>query len=47
MRVGIYDQDLNGQNKKGEEFKVNAFDDLGKLLDEVDAVDIVATTNAF
>ncbi len=44
--VGIYDQDFERAKQVGEEFKVNAFDDLGKLLDEVDAVDIVATTSA-
>lgn len=44
--VGIYDQDFERAKKVGEEFKVKAFDDLGKLLDEIDAVDIVATTSA-
>ena len=44
--VGIYDQDFERAKQVGEEFKVKAFDDLGKLLDEVDAVDIVATTSA-
>jgi len=44
--VGIYDQDFERAKQVGEELKVKTFDDLGKLLDEIDAVDIVATTSA-
>ncbi len=44
--IGIYDQDLERAKQVGEEFKVKPFDHLEKLLDEVDAVDIVATTSA-
>lgn len=44
--IGIYDQDFERAKEVGKEFKVKAFDDLEKLLDEIDAVDIVATTSA-
>lgn len=44
--VGIYDRDLELAKQVGNEFNIRTFDDLEKLLDEVDAVDIAATTSA-
>jgi len=44
--IGVYDRDLELAKQIASEFKVKAFDDPGKLLNEVDAVDIVATTSA-
>ena len=44
--IGIYDQDLERAKQIGAEYKVKAYDDLDKLLDDIDAVDIVATTSA-
>lgn len=44
--VGIYDQDYERAKQVGEEFKVKVYDSFSKLLDETDAVDIVATTSA-
>ena len=44
--VGIYDKDFSVAQKVGEEFKIKSFESLPKLFDEVDAVDIVATTSA-
>ena len=44
--VGIYDKDFECAKKVGAEFKIKPFENLDELLDEVDAVDIVATTSA-
>lgn len=44
--IGIYDRDLERAKQVAGEFKVKSFEDLNKLLNEVDAVDIVATTSA-
>ncbi len=44
--VGIYDRDLERAKQVAGEFKVKSFDDPDKLLNEIDAVDIVATTSA-
>lgn len=44
--VGVYDKDVSVAKSVGEEFKVKWFDSLPKLFDEVDSVDIVATTSA-
>lgn len=44
--IGIYDRDLERAKQVAGEFKVKAFEDPDKLLNEIDAVDIVATTSA-
>ncbi len=44
--VGIYDIDEEKLKQTADEFKVKPFTDLNLLLDEVDAVDIAATTSA-
>ncbi len=44
--VGIYDKDFSVAQKIGAEFNVKPFECLSGLLDEVDAVDVVATTSA-
>ncbi|MFA7229459.1 MAG: Gfo/Idh/MocA family oxidoreductase [Melioribacteraceae bacterium] len=44
--IGVYDRDFERAKAVGDEFNVTAYDDLGKLLDAADAVDIVATTSA-
>src|SRR3989339_2265821 len=44
--IGIYDRDSECARKVASEFKVKSFDDPNRLLDEIDAVDIVATTSA-
>ncbi|MFA5806224.1 MAG: Gfo/Idh/MocA family oxidoreductase [Melioribacteraceae bacterium] len=44
--VGIYDRDFERAKQVAGEFKVKSFDDPDKLLNEIDAVDIVATTSA-
>ena len=44
--VGIYDKDFDAANKTAAEFKVEAYENLEKLYDEVDAVLIIATTSA-
>jgi len=44
--IGIYDRDLECAKKVASEFKVKSFEDPDKLLNEIDAVDIVATTSA-
>jgi len=42
--VGFYDYDQNEVNAVCEEFKLKYYDDPAKLLDEVDAIDIVTPT---
>ncbi len=44
--IGIYDRDLERAKQVAGEFKVKSFEDPDKLLNEIDAVDIVATTSA-
>ncbi|MBI5731094.1 MAG: Gfo/Idh/MocA family oxidoreductase [Ignavibacteriales bacterium] len=44
--IGIYDKDLERAKQVAGELKVKSFDDPDKLLNEIDAVDIVATTSA-
>lgn len=44
--VGIYDRDSECARKVADEFKVKSFENPVKLLNEIDAVDIVATTSA-
>jgi predicted dehydrogenase len=44
--IGIYDQNIEQAKIVGNEFNVKVFDNIEKLLDEVDGVDIVATTSA-
>src|SRR3989339_1712357 len=44
--IGIYDRDSECAKQIASEFKVKSFDDPNRLLDEIDAVDIVATTSA-
>ena len=44
--VGVYDKDYQVAQKVAAEFKVKAFENISKLFDEVDAVDIVSTTSA-
>jgi predicted dehydrogenase len=44
--IGVYDKDLERAKQVAVEFKVKLFEDLDKFLDEIDAVDIVATTSA-
>lgn len=44
--MGIYDRDSGCAKQVASEFKVKSFEDPDKLLDEIDAVDIVATTSA-
>ena len=44
--IGIYDRDSERAKQVAGEFKVKSFDDPDKLLNEIDAVDIVATTSA-
>src|SRR3989339_1617467 len=44
--IGIYDRDSECAKKVASEFKVKSFEDPDKLLNEIDAVDIVATTSA-
>lgn len=44
--IGIYDKDTERTKEVGNEFNVMPFDNLEKLLESVDAVDIVATTSA-
>lgn len=44
--IGIYDRDSERAKQVASELKVKSFEDQDKLLDEIDAVDIVATTSA-
>ena len=44
--VGIYDKDPQQSKKVAEEFGVKQYDKMEILLNDVDAVDIVATTSA-
>jgi predicted dehydrogenase len=44
--IGIYDRDSERAKQVAGEFKVRSFEDPDKLLNEIDAVDIVATTSA-
>lgn len=44
--VGVYDLDYERAKSVSEEFGTKAFKEINDLLDEVDAVDIVATTSA-
>ncbi|MBU2493624.1 MAG: Gfo/Idh/MocA family oxidoreductase [Bacteroidetes bacterium] len=44
--IGIYDRDIEKSKAVGEEFKVKVFENMDDLLDNVDAVSIVATTSA-
>ena len=44
--VGIFDNNFSVAQEAGSEFKVKAFEKLDDLLNEVDAVSIVATTSA-
>lgn len=42
--VGIYDVDLNTARETSEKFEVPQFDDLNRLINQVDAIDIVSPT---
>ncbi len=44
--IGIFDLDIEKAKSVAAEFNVKAFDTIDNLLNEVDAVDIVATTSA-
>ena len=44
--IGIYDKDTEKAKAVGEEFNVKVFENLDDLLNDVDAVSIVATTSA-
>lgn len=44
--IGIYDLDFERAKTVANEFGIKAFQELDILLDEVDAVDVVATTSA-
>jgi len=44
--IGIYDRDSECARKVASEFKVKSFENPDELLNEIDAVDIVATTSA-
>jgi len=44
--IGIYDKDLERAKQVAGEFKVKSFENRNELLNEIDAVDIVATTSA-
>jgi predicted dehydrogenase len=44
--IGIYDVDLERAKIVAEEFELKYFEDYSELLNNVDAVDIVATTSA-
>ncbi|MDA3860335.1 MAG: Gfo/Idh/MocA family oxidoreductase [Melioribacteraceae bacterium] len=44
--IGVYDKDISAAELVADEFKTKAFLDLDNLLDEVDAVIIVAATKA-
>ena len=44
--VGIYDKEPQQSKSVANEFGVKQYTDLNSLLDEVDAVDVVATTSA-
>ena len=44
--IGVYDLDTEKAKQTAEEFEVKAFDELNELLENVDAVSIVATTSA-
>ncbi|MEQ8910061.1 MAG: Gfo/Idh/MocA family oxidoreductase [Vicingaceae bacterium] len=42
--VGFYDADPNAAKAASEEYEVQAFDDIDKLIQEVDVIDIVTPT---
>ena len=44
--IGVYDRDNQAAEFAAVEFKTEAFNDINMLLDQVDAVSIVATTSA-
>lgn len=44
--IGVYDIDYEKSKNVAEEFNITPFNNLNELLDNVDAVDIVATTSA-
>ncbi len=44
--VGVYDIDIEKSKNVAQEFSITPFNNLSELLDNVDAVDIVATTSA-
>jgi predicted dehydrogenase len=44
--IGIYDLDYDRAKQVADEFGVTAFKELDELLDQVEAVDVVATTSA-
>ncbi|MCX7875787.1 MAG: Gfo/Idh/MocA family oxidoreductase [Melioribacteraceae bacterium] len=44
--IGVYDLDFERAKNVAEELNTKAFKELDELIDEVDAVDIVATTSA-
>ena len=42
--IGFYDPDVEVRKKVAEEYKVDAFDDMEALIEQVDAIDIVTPT---
>ena len=44
--IGIFDSDLETAKAAGQEYRVNIFDSLDKLLQNVEAVSIAATTSS-
>lgn len=44
--IGVYDLDFEKAKIVADEFQTKAFKDINELLNEVDAIDIVATTSA-
>lgn len=44
--IGVYDIDFEKSKNVAEEFNITPFNNLSELFDNVDAVDIVATTSA-
>jgi len=44
--IGIYDKDFETAKNVGVEFNINPYSNIDELLDDVDAVDIAATTSA-
>jgi predicted dehydrogenase len=44
--IGIYDKDFETAKKVGAEFNIKPYADIEEMLDDIDAVDVAATTSA-
>lgn len=44
--VGIYDKDFETAKKVGAELSINPYSNLDEMLENIDAVDVAATTSA-